>query len=65
MTVLDDLKAEDVDEQVGINIVSKACEAPMRAIAENSGFEGSVVIDKIKNSKTGYGRMPRPASTAR
>lgn len=26
-----------------------------RAIAENSGFEGSVVIDKIKNSKTGYG----------
>ena len=27
----------------------------MRAIAENSGFEGSVVIDKIKNSKTGYG----------
>ena len=55
MTVLDDLKAENVDEQVGINIVSKACEAPMRAIAENSGFEGSVVIDKIKNSKTGYG----------
>ena len=55
MTVLDGLKAEDVDEQVGINIVSKACEAPMRAIAENSGFEGSVVIDKIKNSKTGYG----------
>lgn len=55
MTVLDDLKAEDTDEQVGINIVSKACEAPMRAIAENSGFEGSVVIDKIKNSKTGYG----------
>ncbi|MEI3376684.1 MAG: chaperonin GroEL [Coriobacteriales bacterium] len=55
MTVLDDLKANDGDEQVGINIVSKACEAPMRAIAENSGFEGSVVIDKIKNSKTGYG----------
>ena len=55
MTVLDELEAADSDEQVGINIVSKACEAPMRAIAENSGFEGSVVIDKIKNSKTGYG----------
>ena len=52
MTVLDDLKAENVDEQVGINIVSKACEAPMRAIAENSGFEGSVVIDKIKRADT-------------
>ncbi len=55
MSVLDELEAADSDEQVGINIVSKACEAPMRAIAENSGFEGSVVIDKIKNSKTGYG----------
>ncbi len=55
MAVLKKLKANDADEQVGINIVSKACEAPMRAIAENSGFEGSVVIDKIKNSETGYG----------
>ena len=55
MSVLDELEAADSDEQVGINIVSKACEAPMRAIAENSGFEGSVVIDKIKNSKTGFG----------
>ncbi len=55
ITVIHYINAEDVAEQVGINIVSKACEAPMRAIAENSGFEGSVVIDKIKNSKTGYG----------
>ena len=55
MAVLSELEAADADEQVGINIVSKACEAPMRAIAENSGFEGSVVIDKIKNSEVGFG----------
>jgi chaperonin GroEL len=55
MKVLDKLKATDADEQVGVNIVKKACEAPMRAIAENSGFEGSVVIDKIKNSEVGFG----------
>ena len=55
MAVLEELEAADADEQVGINIVSKACESPMRAIAENSGFEGSVVIDKIKNSEIGFG----------
>ncbi len=55
MKSLDKVKADDDDEQVGINIVRKACEAPMRAIAENSGFEGSVVVDKIKGSKTGEG----------
>ncbi len=55
MAVLEELEATDADEQVGINIVSKACESPMRAIAENSGFEGSVVIDKIKNSEVGFG----------
>lgn len=55
MTVLSKIKTSDPDEQVGVNIVSKACEAPMRAIAENSGFEGSVVIDKIKNSPVGVG----------
>ena len=55
MAVLKKIKTDDPDEQVGINIVSKACEAPMRAIAENSGFEGSVVIDKIKNSAVGFG----------
>ena len=55
MGCLEKVKADNEDEKVGINIVRKACEAPMRAIAENSGFEGSVVVDKIKNSDTGYG----------
>ena len=55
MPALDDIEVADEEEKVGINIVRKACEAPIRAIAENSGFEGSVVVDKIKNSETGYG----------
>ena len=52
---LDAVEAANDDEKVGIAIVRKACEAPLRAIAENSGFEGSVVADKVKNSPAGYG----------
>ena len=44
------------DEKVGVSIVLKALEAPVRQIAENAGFEGSVVVDKIfASKKTGYG----------
>ena len=44
------------DEKVGVGIVLKALEAPVRQIAENAGFEGSVVVDKIYASKkVGYG----------
>ena len=45
---LDKLKG-DADEIVGIKIVAKALEAPTRRIAENSGAEGSVVVEKIKH----------------
>ena len=46
----------DADEKTGIKIILRALEEPLRQIAENAGFEGSVVIDKIKNSrKYGYG----------
>ncbi|MGI6032447.1 MAG: chaperonin GroEL [Coriobacteriales bacterium] len=55
MSALDDIETDDPDEKAGIAIVRKACEAPLRAIAENSGFEGSVVADKVKNSKVGFG----------
>ena len=55
LSALDKLKCADADEQVGVNIVRKACEAPMRAIADNSGFEASVVVDRIKSSGAGHG----------
>ena len=53
--MLDDIKTDDKDEQVGIDIIRKACEAPLRAIAENAGFEGSVVCDRVKNMAKGEG----------
>ena len=43
------------DEAIGVDILKKAIEAPMRAIAENAGEEGSVVVNKIKTSKKGTG----------
>ncbi len=52
---LDSVKAADKDEEVGINIIRKAIEAPMRAIAQNAGFEGSVVVEKVKSLPAGEG----------
>src|SRR5471030_1704554 len=43
---LDSAKADHADEQVGINIVRRALEEPLRQIAENGGYEGSVVVQK-------------------
>ncbi|MBQ8173785.1 MAG: chaperonin GroEL [Clostridia bacterium] len=44
------------DEKTGARIVAKALEAPMRQIAENAGFDGGVIIDKIKTSgKANFG----------
>jgi len=43
------------DEKTGVQIVLKALEEPVRQIASNAGLEGSVVVDKIKNSEPGIG----------
>ena len=44
------------DEKTGVKIVLKALEEPLRQIATNAGFDGAVVVDKVKNSgKVGYG----------
>ncbi|MBJ3762583.1 chaperonin GroEL [Maribius pontilimi] len=47
---LDGLTGENSDQNVGISIVRKALEAPLRQIAENSGMDGSVVAGKIRES---------------
>ena len=52
---LDKIETTDKDELVGIDIIRKALEAPIRAIAQNAGFEGSVVVEKIKGLPTGEG----------
>jgi len=43
------------DEKVGVRIVQKALEEPLRWIASNAGSDGSVVLDKVKNGKGAYG----------
>ncbi len=53
--VIEKLKAADKDEEVGISIIRRAVEAPMRAIAQNAGFEGSVVVEKVKGLPKGEG----------
>ena len=48
-------KAGDPDESTGAEIVRRALEEPIRQIAENSGFEGSVVVDKVRGMGAGEG----------
>jgi chaperonin GroEL len=52
---LDSVEAADSDEKIGVDIVRKALEAPVRTIAQNAGYEGSVVVEKIKNLPAGQG----------
>jgi chaperonin GroEL len=49
-SVLDDLKGLNEDEDTGINIIRLAVESPLRTIVANSGAEGSVIINKIKET---------------
>jgi len=51
---LGNLRASD-DEKVGVRIVQKALEEPLRWIVSNAGAEGSVVLDKVKNGKGAFG----------
>jgi len=43
------------DEQIGVNIVKKAIEEPLKMIVVNAGFEGAVVVEKVKAKKGDYG----------
>ncbi|HAF95565.1 MAG: chaperonin GroL [Elusimicrobia bacterium GWF2_52_66] len=52
---LDRVKPDNEDEKTGVNIVRKAIYAPLRIIAENAGMDGSIVIEKIKNSSNEIG----------
>jgi chaperonin GroEL len=49
------LKSDDRDIQVGIDIIKRALEEPLRQIVINAGLEGSVIIEKVKNSEPGTG----------
>ena len=56
---LEGLKGENEDETTGIHIVAKAIEEPLRQIAQNAGVDGSVIIQKIKESKGDFGYNAR------
>ncbi|WP_337952304.1 chaperonin GroEL [Mitsuokella jalaludinii] len=54
LPALDKLEVEG-DEKVGVNIVKRAIEEPVRQIAQNAGLEGSVVVENVKKAGTGIG----------
>lgn len=58
ITSLDKIKAEG-DQKVGVAIVRRALEEPIRQIVENSGLEGSVIVQKVKDGKADYGYNAR------
>jgi len=58
-SVLDNVVTLNEDEKTGVNIIRIAIEAPLRTIVENSGLEGSVIVQKVKEGKDDYGYNAR------
>jgi chaperonin GroEL len=52
MKKIDGMKLDSDDETTGVNIVRKALEMPMRRIAENAGFDGSVIVENVRQNQT-------------
>ena len=48
---LEKTKLEDEDEQIGVNIIKRALEEPLRQIVQNAGHEGAIVVAKVRDSK--------------
>src|SRR6185436_4034448 len=51
LEALEKVKPQNDDEETGINIVKRALEEPLRQIATNAGYEGSIVVQKVKEGK--------------
>jgi len=49
-SALDNLEVPG-DEQIGVNIIKRACQEPVRQIVGNAGWEGAIVIEKIRNNE--------------
>ncbi len=52
---LTDVAVANPDEKIGVDIIRRALEEPLRQIAENAGFEGSVEVNRVKNAQIGHG----------
>ena len=59
ISALESLKGGNEDENIGINIVRKALESPLRTIANNAGVEGSVVLQRVMTATNGEGYNAR------
>ena len=55
LPAVDDLKLKDEDERIGVDIVKRAIEFPLRALAANAGVEGSLVVQEVKRRKSNEG----------
>jgi chaperonin GroEL len=55
LPALSALQLANADEQVGVGIVKKALEEPLKMIANNAGMEGSIVVEKVKEKKGAFG----------
>ncbi|MCM1531994.1 MAG: chaperonin GroEL [Bacteroides sp.] len=55
IAALDKLKVDNDDEKVGVEIIRRALEEPLRQIVTNAGLDGSVIVDKVKAGKDDYG----------
>ena len=59
IAALDKVKGANEDENIGVQIVRRSLEAPLRIIADNSGMEGSVVLQKVMEGKGSFGYNAR------
>ena len=55
IAAVDKFSGADHEEQAGVDIVKKALEEPLRGIAGNAGWDGSIVVDKVRNAKGSHG----------
>jgi chaperonin GroEL len=52
---LDEIKTDLPEEKIGIEIVKRSLEEPLRQICENAGIDGAVAVEKVRNAKFGFG----------
>jgi chaperonin GroEL len=55
LSALDDVEVDNEDQKIGVSIIRRALEEPLRQIADNAGLEGSIVVQKVKEGTGNYG----------
>jgi chaperonin GroEL len=55
LSALDNVETANQDQKIGVNIIRRALEEPLRQIADNAGLEGSIVVQKVKEGEGNFG----------